>query len=148
MKHSRSCLCWTLVAATRCAEWLMLQPPAHQHPSVRNNHSSDAPFCFQPNLICSWGAPWGHRDPNRFPGHRWSLSPLGAMGFPLPLATLPWLWVWCWGHRQGSCLQLGWVGPVLLALVYPGLSAMARVCSLARCEQGRLRCCWSCAAAA
>lgn len=59
--------------------------------------------------------------------------------------TLAWLWLWWWPYRQGSSWA-GWI-QCCFALVYPGLSALARVCSLARREQGRLRCCWSCTAA-
>lgn len=70
---------------------------------------------------------------------------MGAVTFPLALGDPGLALAVVVAIQTG--LQLGWVAPVLFALVYPGLSAMARVCSLARWEQGRLRCCWSCTAA-
>lgn len=77
---------------------------------THSNHSSEAPFCFQPSLICSWGTPWGHRDPNRIPCHRWSLSPLGAVGFLLTL-----------GH---PCLALA-----VVVGTQTGLSGSSAACS-------------------
>lgn len=124
---------------------LTLQPPAPLGLYRHTKHSPEAPLCFQPSLICSWGAPWGHRDANRILCHCWSLSPLGSMGFLLALGH-PGLAL-VLGAQTGLLPPAGQGGSRAAALLYLGLSTMARSCSLARWELGRLRCCWSCTAA-
>lgn len=115
---------------------------SHQHRSCPHQSQLRGSFLLLAQTDLQQGSTMGAQGPQQNPVSSLDLSPLGSMGFPLAL-----------GH-PGLALavvvgtQTGVGGSSAAALVCPGLSSVARVCSQTWWEHGRLRCCWSCTAAA